>query len=95
MGVAEFVLMVATGSAAILLLNRVRSRTKLIYVGLGAGLVAILTTIGVGTLIGEPLGSWSGTGLLADDGGRTPARRSWSTCWPGPCGTDSVPCWPP
>ena len=67
MGLAEFVLMVATGSAAVLLLNRVRSRTKMIYVGLGAGLVAILTTIGVGSLIGEPLGSWSSTDLLAVD----------------------------
>jgi putative nucleotidyltransferase with HDIG domain len=69
MGVAEFVLMVATASAAILLLNRVRSRTKLIYVGLGAALVAILTTMGIGTLIGEPLGSWGSTGLLASDAG--------------------------
>ena len=64
MGLAEFVLMVATGAAAILLLNRIRSRTKLMYVGLGAALVAFLTTIGLGTLIGEPLGSWGGTGLL-------------------------------
>ncbi len=58
MGLAEFVLMVATSSAAILSLHRVRSRTKMIYVGLVAGVVAILTTIGVGTLIGDPLGSW-------------------------------------
>ncbi len=71
MGLAEFVLMVATGSAAVLLLNRVRSRTKLIYVGLGAGLVAILTTIGIGSLIGEPLGSWSST----DAAGRGPLGR--------------------
>ena len=65
MGLAEFVLMVATASVAILFLNRVRSRTKLIYVGLGAGLAAILATVGIGTLIGQPLGSWSGTGLFA------------------------------
>ncbi len=63
MGLAELMLMVATGSAAILLLNRVRSRTKLIYVGLGAASVAIVTTIGIGTLVGEPLGSWGGTGF--------------------------------
>ncbi|MHB8862712.1 MAG: hypothetical protein ACYC6N_09925, partial [Pirellulaceae bacterium] len=44
MGVAEFVLMVSTASAAILLLNRVRSRTKLMYVGLGAALWELLTT---------------------------------------------------
>ncbi len=58
MGLAEFVLMLATALTAVLLLNRVRSRTKLIYVGLGAGLVAVLTTIGIGLLIGEPLGTW-------------------------------------
>ncbi len=68
LGLAEYVLMVATVSAAILLLNRVRSRTKLIYVGMGAAAVAILTTIGIGTLVGEPLGSWSGTGIPALDG---------------------------
>jgi len=64
MGLAEFVLMVATSSAAVLLLNRVRSRTKMIYVGLVSGTVAILTTIGVGTLSGDPLGSWSSTDVL-------------------------------
>ena len=72
LGLAEFVLMVATGSAANLLLNRVRSRTKLSYVGLGAAVVAIVTTIGIGTLVGEPLGSWSGTGFPALDGWRSP-----------------------
>jgi putative nucleotidyltransferase with HDIG domain len=72
MELAEFVLMIATGSAAILLLNRVRSRTKLIYVGLGAAAVAIVTTLGIGTLIGEPLGTWSGTGLLPLDDWRDP-----------------------
>lgn len=60
LGLAEFVLMLATALTAVLLLNRVRSRTKLIYVGLGAGAVAALTTIGIGLLIGEPLGSWHG-----------------------------------
>ncbi len=72
LGLSEFVLMVATSSTAILLLNRVRSRTKLIYVGLGAGLVAMVTTIGIGILVGEPLGSWSGTGFPALEGWHGP-----------------------
>ncbi len=55
-GLAEFVILVAAVCAAVLLLNRVRSRTKLIYVGLGAGLVAVLTTIGVGTLVQQAFG---------------------------------------
>ncbi len=46
-GLAEFVLMLSTALTAVLLLNRVRSRTKLIYVG-------------AGLLIGEPLGAWHG-----------------------------------
>ena len=35
-------------------------------------MVAILTTIGIGTLMGEPLGSWSGTGFPALDGVQNP-----------------------
>ena len=34
--------------------------------------VAIVTTIGIGTLVGEPLGSWSGTGFPAFDGWQNP-----------------------
>ena len=58
---ADFVILVATASATILLLGRVRSRTKLIYVGLAAGAVATLTTLGVSTLVGRTFG-WSGGG---------------------------------
>lgn len=58
---ADFVILVATSAATILLLGRVRSRTKLIYVGIAAGAVAMLTTLGVSTLVGRSFG-WSGTG---------------------------------
>ena len=58
-GLPEFVIMVAPVAAAIQLVGRIRSRTKLLYVGLGAGSVALLTTIGVGTLMEQPYG-WSG-----------------------------------
>ena len=56
---AEFIILVSAISASILLSGRVRSRTKLIYVGLGAGVVAALTAVGVGTLMGQSYG-WSG-----------------------------------
>ncbi len=74
MGIAEFVLMVASSATAILLLNRVRSRTKLIHVGLGAAIVAMVTTVGIGTLLGEPLGSWSGTDFPSVDHWQNPGN---------------------
>lgn len=58
-GLAEFVIFVSSVAASILLVGRIRSRTKLLYVGLGAGTVVSLTTIGIGTLMEQPYG-WSG-----------------------------------
>ncbi|MCA9262680.1 MAG: HDIG domain-containing protein [Planctomycetales bacterium] len=55
-GMFEFVVLAGTLAATVLLLRRVRSRTKLVYVGFGAGIVATLTTLGVGTVLGVPLG---------------------------------------
>ncbi|MCA9222504.1 MAG: HDIG domain-containing protein [Planctomycetales bacterium] len=55
-GLAEFVILVSAVAGAVLLLGRIRNRTKLIYVGAFAGLVVTLTTIGVGTVVGQPLG---------------------------------------
>ena len=55
-GLAEFVILVSSIAAAILLLRRIRSRTKLIYVGAFAGLVVMLTTMGVSTLAGRAFG---------------------------------------
>ncbi len=52
--IADFVILVASASSAVLLLGRIRSRRKLIYVGLAAGVVVVLTTIGVNTLQGQP-----------------------------------------
>jgi putative nucleotidyltransferase with HDIG domain len=56
-GLAEFVILVSSVAAAILLLRRIRSRTKLIYVGAVAGAVVMLTAIGVGTLEGQTFGA--------------------------------------
>ena len=55
-GLAEFTMLLAAMAAAILLLGRVRSRTKLLYVGLAAAGVAFLTAMGVGTLTGQNAG---------------------------------------
>lgn len=54
LGLAEFVVFVATAASASFLSVRVRTRTKLIYVGLFAGGVALLTTLGVSTMTGQP-----------------------------------------
>jgi cyclic-di-AMP phosphodiesterase PgpH len=51
-GMTSFVTLTATVSVAILLLGRVRSRRKLIYVGLTAGIASALTSLGVNTLTG-------------------------------------------
>ena len=54
-GLALFVILVAATSTAVLMLRRVRSRVKLVYVGFCAGMVAMLTAIGVNVVAGQPL----------------------------------------
>jgi putative nucleotidyltransferase with HDIG domain len=54
-GVGEFVVLVAALAVSIHLVRPVRSRTKLIYVGLVGAIVALLTTLGVGVLTGQPI----------------------------------------
>lgn len=54
-GLFEFVVLMATMSTAALFCGRVRSRTKLVYVSLFAAATAFLTTLGVGTLSGQPV----------------------------------------
>jgi putative nucleotidyltransferase with HDIG domain len=51
----EAVVLLAATASAILLLGRVRSRSKLLTVGFLAAAVAALTSLGVGTLEGEPI----------------------------------------
>ena len=51
---SDAIVLLATAAGAILLLGRVRSRSKLLSVGFLAAGVAALTTIGVGVLEGEP-----------------------------------------
>jgi len=54
-GLPLFVILVAATATAVLMLRRVRSRVKLVYVGLCAGMVAMLTAIGVNVVDGQPL----------------------------------------
>ncbi len=61
---SDAVVLLATTAGAILLLGRVRSRSKLLTVGFLAAAVAALTTIGVGTLDGEPIMLTLKTALL-------------------------------
>jgi cyclic-di-AMP phosphodiesterase PgpH len=54
---AEFIILMAAASAPVLLIRRIRHRTKLIYIGMLAGAVSLLTTAGVGALVGQSFGS--------------------------------------
>jgi membrane-associated HD superfamily phosphohydrolase len=54
-GLTDAIVMLAATAGAILLLGRVRSRSKLLSVGFIAAAVAALTTIGVGVLEGMPM----------------------------------------
>jgi cyclic-di-AMP phosphodiesterase PgpH len=61
---SDAIVLLATTAGAILLLGRVRSRSKLLSVGFLAAAVSALTTIGVGTLDGEPIMLTLKTALL-------------------------------
>ena len=60
--ISQALVLMATISGTILVLKQVRTRGKLLSVGFVAAGVALLTTVGVGTLYGQP---WS---LLWEDG---------------------------
>ncbi len=66
-GLAEFVILVSSVAAAILFLQRIRSRTKLIYVGAISAVVVIATTLGVGTLVGQAFGATDGALTVVQD----------------------------
>ncbi len=53
---SQALVLMATVAGAVLVLKEVRTRSKLFTVGLVAAVVALLTTLGVGTLEGQP---WS------------------------------------
>ena len=51
--VAELVMMTAACTTCILLLGRIRSRTHLLYVGLGSAVITAATVVGVGIVTGQ------------------------------------------
>jgi putative nucleotidyltransferase with HDIG domain len=65
-GLADYVTLSAAAAAMIIWMGRIRSRSKLIYVGLWAGVVAMLTQLGASLLAGRPL-DWQ----LVYESGRT------------------------
>ncbi len=60
----DAIVLLATTAGAILLLGRVRTRSKLLTVGFAAACVAALTTLGVGSLEGDPIWLSTKTALL-------------------------------
>lgn len=54
-GLGEALILLATTTGAILVLDSVRTRSKLLIVGFVAAVVAFFTTMGVQTLAGQPL----------------------------------------
>ena len=53
-GLAEYVTLAAAAAAMVFCMGRIRSRSKLIYVGLWAGVVVLLTQIGANLLHERP-----------------------------------------
>jgi putative nucleotidyltransferase with HDIG domain len=51
----EFIVLTAGAATAIMLVGQIRSRRKLIYVGICVSIVTFLTTVGVSTLAEQPL----------------------------------------
>ena len=52
---SSYITLMSAAVTSILLLGRVRSRSKLIYVGIATAIIAMLTEIGDSTLVGQPL----------------------------------------
>lgn len=71
---SEFILLASAAAGSILLCGRIRNRTRLIYVGLGVGVVVFATYLGLGVMTGQ-----SGGGVI--DGPATGAL-SMTTIFP-------------
>lgn len=87
--IGEFVTLCSGTCAAALLLGRIRTRTKLIYVGLAAGTIVALTHLGVDTVLGKlhtvaPVESILETAGEPQDEAQPPIQpESWTTLLPG------------
>jgi len=65
-GLTVFLLLMGVTITAVLQLGPIRSRSKLIYVGLAAAVVAFLLTVGLAVLEGQPLGRAVWVGALCN-----------------------------
>ena len=88
---AEWLIIISAIAASVLMLGRIRSRTKLIYVGLGTGIVVILTTLGVGALVGQMFGASDVSIFSTAESAETVTKFSFASgllqgaCWFGGC----------
>ena len=55
LGLGEMIMLLSVTASAIFQLNSIRSRSKLIYVGLFSGLIAVLLTLAIGLLNEQPI----------------------------------------
>lgn len=56
-GLAQFIILVATVGTSVLVVGRIRTRTRLIYVGLTVGLVSFFVALCVGRVLGQAYGA--------------------------------------
>jgi len=54
-GLPEFLLLIGTSTTAVLNMSRIRTRSKLIYVGLACGCVALIIDVSLGVIYDQPL----------------------------------------
>lgn len=67
-GLYELMVLTASVSGPVIMLNRVRSRTKLIYVGLYGAVITFVAVIGVGLLADQTFGAMHAVGLSPGGG---------------------------
>ena len=65
-GLPEFLLLAAVATTAVLNMGRIRSRSKLIYVGVAAGIVAFLIHLAMAVLDNQPFGTTLFSAALRD-----------------------------
>lgn len=89
-GLYEFMILSATVCGPVIMLNRVRSRTKLIYVGLYGALLTFAAVIGVGLLADQTFGgmyadSWTFAEELTDVPGGYAMKLVSGASWYAAC----------
>jgi putative nucleotidyltransferase with HDIG domain len=75
----QYILLSAAVVGPILMLDRIRSRTRLIYVGLGGAAIVFLTAVGVGTLAGQAYGISHTTHLVPAEGAEVFSQTVFTT----------------